>query len=232
MSIHSTLTQSLFQRRSPLSEAPLIPPLAPTAIAQHSEDWAQRGSAGKLTLPLCGDACQSPLVANHRWGYIKGALSRAKPRDQKPWQPPRHEKMRSNRFRGRVDCPLHIWSFGVSSPKSQGFPTHPPTLEHQERKCWAMPQHNPAKRRVSPADGPMKQGPLCPSTPRWEVGLETTHTRLERAGERERKGYRPCQRETVKGRARSPIRHQLVKGRHSGLGLLPMSGRAIGYTLT
>ena len=78
----------------------------------------------------------------------------------------------------------------------------------------------------------MKQGPLCPSTPRWEVGLETTHTRLERAGERERKGYRPCQRETVKGRARSPIRHQLVKGRHSGLGLLPMSGRAIGYTLT
>ena len=34
------------------------------------------------------------------------------------------------------------------------------------------------------------------------------------------------------GRARSPIRHQTVKGRHSGPGLLPMSGRAIGYTLT
>ena len=192
----------------PLSEAPLIPPLAPTTITPL-EDWAQRGSAGKLTLPLCGDACQSPLVANHRWGFIKGALSRAMPRGRKPWQPRRHEKMRCNQFRGRDDCPLHIWSFGVSSPKSQGFPTHPPTLEHQERKCWAMPQHNPAKRRVSSADGPMKQGPLCPSTPRWEVGLETTHTRLERAGERERKGYRPCQRETVKGRARSPIRQQL-----------------------
>ena len=126
----------------PLSEAPLIPPLAPTTITPL-EDWAQRGSAGKLTLPLCGDACQSPLVANHRWGYIKGALSRAMPRGRKPWQSRRHEKMRCNRFRGRDDCPLHIWSFGVSSPKSQGFPTHPPTPEHQERKCWAKPQTSP-----------------------------------------------------------------------------------------
>ena len=81
----------------------------------------------------------------------------------------------------------------------------------------------------------MKQGPLCPSTPRWEVGLETTHTRLERAGERERKGYRPCQRETVKeelGLLSAIHQTQTVKGRHSGLGLLPMSGRGIGYTLT
>ena len=116
----------------PLSEAPLIPPLAPTAIAQHSEDWAQRGSAGKLTPPLCGDACQSPLVANHRWGYIKGALSRAMPRGRKPWQSRRHEKMRCNRFRGRT---IALFTYGhsecqVRNPKASPLIPQPLNIKN------------------------------------------------------------------------------------------------------
>ena len=92
----------------------------------------KKGSAGKLTLPLCGEACQSPLVANHRRGYIKGALSRAMPRGRKPWQSRRHEKMRCNRFRGRT---IALFTYGhsecqVRNPKASPLIPQPLNIKN------------------------------------------------------------------------------------------------------